>query len=102
VHFRNWDAYGIFSLLLTYSVEPHTGLVKFDVTLINAFSNLSEVEESERLELLAKLLFLTESVNVSRLKRLEEKRKKEAAKRELEELKKGKVEKRRSRPLVLK
>ena len=76
IHPKNQDAHGIFSLLLTHSVQPITGLLKFDASLIGTFSNLFGVGDSEQLELLGKLLFLIETVNASRLKKLDAARKK--------------------------
>jgi len=71
-------------------VKPDTGLVKFDVSLIDTFSNLLGVEESERLELLSKTLLLVEGLNTFRQDKRAEERRKKDAKQSLEDLMRSK------------
>jgi len=73
--------------MLTQSIEPNTGLVDFNVEKIDVFNDLFGVDTSERVDLLSRLLFLTDTVNEIRIKERNAEAKREQAKRDLAELK---------------
>lgn len=67
---QNYDAWSVFSVLLTQAVEPNTGIVKYDASLVKEMCDLFEVDESRRLGLAGRVLYLVSEMNEYRMDEL--------------------------------
>lgn len=77
----------IYQVLLTMSVEPQTGLVKFDLPLIRSLFDLFGVEDEEREFASAILLYMIMECTKIRLKKRKLELDKDKAKKEMADFK---------------
>jgi uncharacterized lipoprotein YbaY len=67
----NSDAWFIFGILLTQSVDTNVGILKFDPQLVRSLCDLLEVGESAAIRLSGKLLYMIDVANEKRLAKKE-------------------------------
>ena len=84
---HNRDIAGIYLILLTMSVEPNLGLVKYDSSFIECLFDLFEVAEDRRPFAAKALLRMVQISTEGRLKKMSEEHKRRDMERQLEELK---------------
>lgn len=77
----------IYQVLLTMSVEPQTGLVKYDLPLIRSLFDLFKVDDEEREFASTVLLYMVMECTKIRLKKRKLEFDKEKAKRDLKDFK---------------
>lgn len=58
----------MFSFLSMNRMDPLNGLVTYDVSLVTEIASLYGMDQQQRQELVAKTMYLVDTVNLSRLK----------------------------------
>jgi len=76
---RNVDAWDIYQLLSTQSVEPNTGLIRYDATLIGSLFKLFGIGEERAVRLSGKILFMVDVANSLRLKKIKRRREEQSS-----------------------
>jgi hypothetical protein len=70
----NYDAWLVFSILSTQSIDSNIGLIKYDGALVRELADLFGVEENRRAPLAGKVLYLVSEQNQYRMTEMAEER----------------------------